>query len=114
MPIASPSHVVLTDADRRVLTRRARSGRRPHRDVQRAAIVLAAAEGTANAEIARRLGICCDTARKWRALFCARGLSGLADRPWPGRRRTFPKTAEAEVKALACELPAESDVPLAR
>ncbi|KGH45213.1 transposase [Modestobacter caceresii] len=114
MAISSPSRVILSDADRWALTRRARSGRRPHRDVQRAAIVLAAAEGTSNAEIARRLGICVDTARKWRARFCARGLPGLADRPRPGRRRTFPKTAEAEIKALACELPAESGVPLAR
>jgi transposase len=82
--------------------------------VQRAVIVLAAADGTPNAQIARRLGICVDTVRKWRARFCARSLPGLADRPRPGRQRTFPKTAEAEVKALACELPAESAVPLAR
>src|SRR4051794_22812713 len=114
MATKSPYRVVLTDEDRRVLTKRARSQRRPHRDVQRAAIVLAAAEETTNAEIARRLDICCDTVRKWRARFCAEGLAGLADRPRPGRRRTFPTTAEAEVKALACELPAESDVPLAR
>lgn len=114
MAMTSPYRVVLGDADRRELTRRARAARRPHREVQRAAIVLAAAEDTPNAQIARRLGICVDTVRKWRARFCARGLPGLADRPRPGRRRTFPKTAEAEVKALACELPAESDVPLAR
>ena len=114
MAMNSPYRLVLTGADRRELTRRARSERRPHREVQRAAIVLAAAEGTPNAVIARRLGICVDTVRKWRARFCARGLPGLADRPRPGRRRTFAKTAEAEVKALACELPAESDVPLAR
>ena len=97
-----------------MLTRRARSHRRPHRDVQRAAIVLAAAEGTTNAQIARRLGICEDTVRKWRARFCAEGLAGLTDRPRPGRQRTFAKTAEAEVKALACALPAETGVPLSR
>jgi transposase len=114
MATDSPYRVVLSDEDRRELTQRARSERRPHREVQRAAIVLAAADGTPNAQIARRLGICVDTVRKWRARFCARGLPGLADRPRPGRRRTFTKTAEAEVKALACELPAESDVPLAR
>lgn len=114
MGMTSPYRVVLGEADRRELIRRARSARRPHREVQRAAIVLAAAEGTPNAAIARRLGICEDTVRKWRARFCGRGLPGLADRPRPGRRRTFPKTAEAEVKALACALPAESDVPLAR
>jgi transposase len=114
MATKSPYRVVLTDEDRRVLTKRARSQRRPHRDVQRAAIVLAAAEETTNAEIARRLGICCDTVRKWRARFCAEGLAGLADRARPGRRRTFPATAEAEVKALACALPAETGVPLSR
>jgi transposase len=85
-----------------------------HRDVLRARIVLAAADGMTNAAIARRLGICDDTVRKWRARFCARGLPGLADRPRPGRRRTFPATAEAEIKALACALPAETGVPLAR
>ncbi len=114
MALASPHRVVVTDTDRRVLTARARSQRCAHRKVLRARIVLAAADGTSNAESARRLGVCTDTVRKWRARFCARGLPGLVDRPRPGRRRTFPKTAEAEVKALACELPAESDVPLAR
>src|SRR4051812_42902036 len=111
MAMASPYRVVLTDRERRVLSARARSERAPHRDVQRAAIVLAAAEEPANAAIARRLGVCEDTVRKWRVRFCREGLAGLADRPRPGRRRTFPKTAEAEVKALACELPAETEVP---
>ncbi len=82
--------------------------------MQRAQIVLAAADEEANAQIARRLGVCVDTVRKWRARFCARGLPGLADRPRPGRRRVFAATAEAEVKALACALPAETGVPLAR
>jgi transposase len=114
MAMESPYQVVLSDKDRRELTHRARSGRCPHRDVLRAAIVLAAAEGMTNAAIARGLGICVDTVRKWRARFCARGLPGLADRPRAGRRRTFSKTAEAEVKALACALPAEAGTPLAR
>jgi transposase len=114
MAMESPHQVVLSDPDRRVLLQRARSARRPHREVLRAAIVLAAAEGMANAAIARRLGVCVDTVRKWRARFCARGLPGLGDRPRPGRRRIFPATAEAEVKALACALPAETGVPLAR
>jgi transposase-like protein len=86
MAMESPHQVVLSDPDRRVLLQRARSARRPHREVLRAAIVLAAAEGMANAAIARRLGVCVDTVRKWRARFCARGLPGLADRPRPGRR----------------------------
>ena len=114
MAMKSPYRVVLTDADRRELTARARSQRAAHRDVQRAQIVLAAADEEANAQIARRLGVCVDTARKWRTRFCAEGLAGLVDRHRPGRRRTFPATAEAEVKALACALPAETGLPLAR
>lgn len=114
MAMCSPYRVVLTEDDRRVLTARARSQRAAHRAVLRARIVLAAAEGVANAKIARRLGICCDTVRKWRARFCAEGLAGLADRARPGHRRTFPATAEAEIKALACALPAETGVPLSR
>jgi transposase len=102
------------DFDRRVLTQRARGQRCPHRDVQRARIVLAAAEGHTNAAIAHRRGICVDTVRKWRARYCAEGLAGPADRPRPGRQRNFSAAAEAEVKALACALPAETGVPLAR
>ena len=81
MAMHSPYRVVLTEQDRRVLTQRARAERCPHRDVQRAAIVLAAAEERSNAEIGRRLGVCEDTVRKWRARFCREGLPGLADGP---------------------------------
>src|SRR3712207_8795665 len=90
MATSSPYRVVLTDEDRRVLTRRARSHRRPHRDVQRAAIVLAAVEETTNAEIARRLGICCDTVRKWRGPVCAGGVAGGVARAGAGRRGPLP------------------------
>ena len=64
MAMCSPYRVVLSVDDRRVLLTRARSQRAAHRDVLRAGIVLAAADGRANAEIARRLGVCCDTVRK--------------------------------------------------
>ena len=114
MVLASPYQVVLSAAERRTLTARARSGRAAYRDVLRARIVLAAAAGTANAQIARWLGICEDTVRKWRHRFCDQRLAGLKDRPRPGRKRTFSAVAEAEVKALACELPTETGVPLAR
>src|SRR6478609_802498 len=85
-----------------------------HRDVLRARIVLAAADGASTAAIGRALGVCDDTVRKWRHRFCQRGLDGLCDRPRPGRPRRFSDAVVAEVKALACELPAKSDVPLAK
>ncbi len=74
----------------------------------RARIVLAAADGASNAAIARALGVTDDTVRKWRRRFCQHGLDGLRDRPRTGRPRRFPATVVAEVKALACELPANS------
>ena len=84
MALVSPYQVVLSDAERRTLTARARSGRTAHRDVLRARIVLAAAAGTANAQIARWLGICEDTVRKWRHRFVEQRLAGLKDRSRPG------------------------------
>ncbi len=63
MAITSPYRVALCERERRLLTRRSRAERVAHRDELRARIVLAAADGEANAAIARRLGICCDTVR---------------------------------------------------
>jgi transposase len=114
MPVSSPFVIVLTDPERRELSRRARSTRTPYRDRLRARIVLAAADGAANAEIARRVGVDVDTVRKWRKRFAADRLAGLRDAPRPGRPCWLPDVVRAEVIALACELPAESGVPLSR
>ena len=114
MPVPSVDHIVLRDGQRQVLLARARQSSGQHRDVLRARIVLAAADGASNAAIARMLGICDDTVRKWRHRFAQHGIEGLADRPRSGRPRRFSAATVAEVKALACELPTESDVPLAK
>jgi transposase len=106
--------ITLDTADRQTLQALARCGRAEHRHVVRARIVLAAADEQSDAGIARALGIVEDTVRKWRKRFWREGMSGLADRPRSGRPRVFPATVVAEVKALACELPAQSEVPLAR
>ncbi|MGH3784228.1 MAG: IS630 family transposase [Pseudonocardiaceae bacterium] len=57
----------------------------PQRLVLRAKIVLAAGRREPNAKIARDLGICQDTVRKWRGRFRREGLPGLLDRPRSGR-----------------------------
>jgi len=114
MPISSCDQIVLCEGQRRVLRARASRVSGEHRDVLRARIVLAAADGASSAAIGRALGVCDDTVRKWRRRFCQHGLDGLRDRPRTGRPRRFSATVVAEVKALACELPAKSDVPLAK
>ena len=113
MPV-SPDAVTLRAADRAALQSLARRASAPHRMVVRARIVLLAAGGLPTTVIAARLGICDDTARKWRRRFCQLGLDGLADAPRPGRPRKFAAQVVAEVKALACELPATTGAPLAR
>jgi transposase len=110
----SPYQIVLSGQEQAVLAARARSVRGPYRDRLRAAIVLAAAAGHNNTAIAAELGICTDTARKWRRRFAEGGLAGLADAPRSGRPPAFTATDRAEVIALACALPAESGVPLSR
>ena len=114
MPVTSPFIVVLTAAEEAVLTMRARSGRTEHRDRVRARIVLAAAAGCSNAAIAAELGLCVDTARRWRRQFSEQRLAGLTDRPRSGRPRRFTAVQVAAVTALACTLPAETGIPLSR
>jgi transposase len=112
MPAARARQLVLAACDRHRLKRLERSQTAPYRQVLRAKIVLLAARGMPNATIAARLGITADTARKWRGRFAAHGLAGLADRKRPGRPPRFTAVQVAEVKALACQLPAELGVPL--
>jgi transposase-like protein len=114
LPATTAFLVTLTAADRARLQTRARAASAPHRQVLRARIILLAADGAANAAIAARLGVHVDTVRKWRRRFCEKGLDGLADRPRPGRPRRFGAAVVAQVKALACELPATSGAALAR
>lgn len=111
---ASPYQVSLSDDDRGLLQAQVRAGTTPQRRVLRALIVLMAAEGATNAGIAEELGICLDTARKWRARFCANGIAGLADAPRSGRPPVYTAAEVARVKAWACELPAEHGQPLSR
>ncbi len=114
MAMSSPDQIVLCDGQRLLLQARSRRVCGEYRDVLRARIVLAAADGASNAAIARRLSVSDDTVRKWRHRFHRHGLDGLRDRPRTGRPRRFPATVVAEVKALACELPADSGTPLAK
>jgi transposase len=112
--ISSSPYVIILSDEHHELTSRARGARAAHRSVIRARIILAAAEGVANSRIAAGLGLHVDTVRKWRRRFGQRRLPGLVDLPRSGRPRIFSAVQVAEVKALACELPAESDVPLAK
>jgi transposase len=103
-----------TASQRRRLQQTARGHTSPYRDRLRAQIVLDAAGGYANAAIARRRHVSVDTVRKWRGRFAAEGMNGLGDRQRCGRPSRFTAVQQTQVKALACELPATTGVPLSR
>ena len=112
---ASPDRIVLTDTQRGDLDRLVRAGRTEQRLALRAGIVLAAADGHPNARIAASLGVCEDTARKWRHRWCAApGVSSLGDAKRCGRPPVFTAVQVAQVKALACTPPEDSGLPLSR
>src|SRR3954470_22608206 len=69
---------------------------------QRSRIVLLAAEGLKNTEIADELGVHRAMAAKWRSRFAEQRLDGLTDEPRPGRPRTIgdDKVEEVIVKTL--------------
>jgi transposase len=76
--------------------------------------VLLAARGCPNSRIAAQTRMHTDTVRIWRGRFAAGGLPALADRRRSGRPPSFTPLQVAEVKALACQLPAETGTPLSR
>ena len=85
-----------------------------HRLRVRAQVVLHAARGRSNSRIAHETGLHLDTVRTWRGRFAHGGLPALADRKRSGHPARFTPVQVAEAKALACQLPAETGVPLSR
>ena len=81
--------VVLSAEEREVLERWARRPKSSQALALRCRIVLAAAEGRANKDIAAELGCGGDTVSKWRGRFALRRLDGLHDDPRPGKPRTI-------------------------
>ncbi|WP_326793274.1 IS630 family transposase [Streptomyces sp. NBC_00841] len=114
MPVAAACPIVLRAAERERLKKMAYGHKTEHRLRMRAQVVLHAARGRSNARITRETGLHLDTVRCWRGRFAEHGLAGLSDRERSGRPPSFTALQVAQVKALACRLPAESGVPLAR
>jgi transposase len=78
--------ITLTDEDRSTLERWSRGRSTEARLVERARIVLLAADGRENKDIAAELAITRATAARWRDRFAARGIAGIErDAPRGGR-----------------------------
>jgi transposase len=102
MPSPVPSSVELSAAERAQLESWTRRRTSAQALASRSRIVLLAAEGLNNVEIARRLGFQRNTVAKWRSRFLEHRLDGLTDEPRPGQPRKISdaKVEEVIVKTL--------------
>ena len=98
----------MSETPLRVLRRRAHATQASAALVRRAKILLLAAEGVANTEIAERMGISRPTVIAWRRRYAREGLTGqLADRPRHGRPQTVRRVRRAEILATTLARPPE-------
>jgi len=103
----------LTPDERDAVERTARSRTAPARAGERARIVALAGEGAGVAEVARAVGVCEDTVRRWIKRFNAGGLAGLADAARPGRPPTYTPAEVGAVGAASLTAPRELGLPFA-
>jgi hypothetical protein len=89
MPRQSPFRIMLSFDEKQELIARARKYTLPYYQVQRAKMILLAAEGVENDEIARRLQTRREVVWQWRKRFYEKRLAGLEERPRPGRPRAL-------------------------
>jgi transposase len=99
--------VELTDEERTRLEGWSRGRRTPVRLAQRARIILLAAEGRQNKEIAQEVGVSRQLVARWRQRFAGEGLSGIEkDAPRGGRKpRVRDRVAEKILKTTTQEKP---------
>ncbi len=90
MPRASPYKLILRPEERRELEARAAKYTLPYFQVVRARMILHAAEGLSNDQIAERLDTRREVVSLWRKRFFEERLAGLEERARPGRPRSFP------------------------
>lgn len=89
--------VVLSKEEEEQLKSMVRSRSLPHGLITRAHIVLMAAEGVTNREIAGKVDLSLQSVSKWRQRYLEQGLSGLHDELRPGRPRSI---SDEKVAAL--------------
>lgn len=121
MPIPKAQVVNLTDVERYGLEKLIKRHQIGQQIALRARIVLAAAQGRKNKEIAQTYNVTLDTVRLWRnrwvklqdiALDDLSLADRLQDAPRPGAPARISTDQRCRIEALACERPEESDRPI--
>jgi putative transposase len=118
-----PQPVCLSERERTALVQLARRPSTPQQLALRARIILAAADGLNNAQIARDLNITVLTARTWRTRWLVCAAASIEDLPVEERLSDAPRsgkpvriTAEqvCQILELACEAPERSGRPISQ
>jgi putative transposase len=116
-----PPVIELSDVERAELDALTRRHSTPQQLALRAQIILAAANGANNGQIARQLAISVNMVRRWRERWLVLQPATLEDVPVAERLTDAPRpgkpvriTAEqvCQITALACETPPGSDRPI--
>jgi transposase len=103
MPTVPP--LVITDKERSELQRRVRAHTTPQRAAKRARVVLLAADGVPNRQIAPIVGMNQHTVAHWRRRFAGERLAGLEDRQRPGRPPVYGHDERLRIVATVTEEP---------
>jgi putative transposase len=117
------TRVELSEKEQEELRQISKRHRSEQQMAQRARMVLAAAQGQSNAQIARELEVNVDTVRLWRDRWV--GLQGidletlsiaerLQDAPRPGVKPRITAEQRCQIAALACEAPVKSGRPISQ
>jgi putative transposase len=123
MPGPRPPSVDLTGEERRELQGLVRRHRTGQQLADRARIVLLAADGLSNSEIARQLALEPDTVRLWRRRWLSSGgvaladlgaAARLADAPRAGTPARITPEQVCRIMALACEAPGAAGRPVSQ
>ena len=118
-----PPAVNLSDKERQGLDQLLRRHSTPQQIALRGRIVLIAAQGKNNAQVARELGITVEAARRWRDRWLALQpislddltiAERLEDLPRPGTPARITAEQRCQIEAMACEDPANSKRPISQ
>ena len=123
MPGPKPPRIILTDVERQDLEKLIHRYSTPQQIAFRARIVLLAADGQNQAEIAKKLNVSMDMARLWRQRWLALqpiALEDLSveerfkDLPRPGTPSRLTADQICRIEQLACEKPEHSERPISQ
>jgi transposase len=101
------AEIELSEEEERRLRAVLRTPSASQQQALRARIVLRAAEGATNTQIAAEAGVSLPTVGLWRRSFSERGLDGLADAPRSGRPRQIDDDEVQRVLAMTLEPPTD-------